>query len=562
MNRLSVILALSFFLLFIAPGCDDDCDNDSKGNGPNLTSTQFAADFDHLVHMVNKYYGPIEWKEEALGEDLLALASEYRTRVIACEDYADFFDTTFEYVSHCQDGHTGFYIPSTYIAYLNFDVDIYEEKVVVDKIWDYTLPFEIGDEIVSMDGVPVNDLVEQFKQYQTSGFDRCSRRWATTLLTNRYEQLYPHVVSGPVSVRYRKTDGTEGTVELTWNTSGSPYIAGKYEDVYSEESRAGDSGFERFQKIEIPGVRREFLINFGKYGHRAPTFSLPDSFEQRLGTAGNDEFYSGTYTASGKTIGFLRVPKMYVYYQASYQKFQNEIIALESMTDGLVIDITDNPGGQVDWCNFMSRLFHREPFPQILFQIRPTIEWIQGLESLLYSGISPELRAYLEETIELLRTTYESGERLTPPVSLDSTCFTTMMEPAEDVSGNLIGYSKPIVILINELSISGGDYFPATMQDSGRATLVGYRTAGGGGHVVSYDYYFPYSEAGISLTGSLMYRYAEISAEGYPDSHYIENVGVHPDYFYDFQNIEDLLNEGEAYVDYFTTILLDQIENQ
>lgn len=554
---ISLLLVCSFWLSACHCSCDDDDDNDEQNVG--LDPEQRAADFTHLVHMVSKYYGPLDWKEELLGFDFNAAANDYLERIYSTKCDMAFFEEMFGFISELQDGHTSFSIPSSYMASLNFDVDLYEGKLIVDRIYNNDIPLEIGDEIVSMDGELAGELIQRLRKYLPSGFELSSRRWATTLVTNRIQQLYPAVESGDVEIQIRHLDGSEETVTLAWQTSGTPYFSGEYEDPFEQYSTHEMGFFDRLQRIELPEKLRDFLINMGKYGHRSPSYDLPDGFVQRLGS-GSDEFFSGTYHIGDKTIGLLRVPKMYVNRSSSYDTLENEIIELDQLTDGLVVDIMDNPGGQVSFCNFLSSHLHRDTFPQILFQLRPTLEIIIQIEDLLDSNLTEEERDYLEYLYDELLEAYTTEKRLTDPVSLDDICYNQMMDPATDENGTLIGYSKPIIILINELSISGGDYFPATMKDSSRATLVGYRTAGGGGHVVGYYYEFPYSEAAISLTGSLMYRYATVDVAGYPPTHYIENVGVHPHYEYDYQNLNDLLNGGQPYVDYFTNIIMDIIE--
>ncbi|MFC1853089.1 S41 family peptidase [candidate division CSSED10-310 bacterium] len=558
-KRSLFICSLIFALALLGAGCDNDCtDCDDTGPNTGLSTDLRVAEFEHMVHMVNKYYGPIEWKNELLGVDILGSADDFIAQIEKVKNDLDYFDLLFGFISQFQDGHTGFSIMSSYAAYLAFNVDLYEGKLLIDDIWDPRLNLEIGEELVSMDGESAADLVARLRKYMPGGFGRCSQRWATYLVTIRYQPLYPEVVSGDVDVVVRGLDGTTRTETMTWSTQGMPYESGIYTDYLSSGGINADHNiWHQLQSIELPAQRLEFFTNVGKYGHRAPSFKLPDGFEKRLGK-GEDELYSGIYPAGGKMIGFLRIPTMRN--DDSYIVFRQEIRALDSMTDGLVIDIMDNPGGSVDWCNHMARHLHRELWPQCLFQVRPTLTMIYDFEEWLNEDyLPPEWQETLEIAIEKLWEAYLSGETLTEPISLDFKCKGEMCNPAVDVLGNPIGYSKPIIILINELSISGGDYFPATMQDSGRAKLVGYRTAGGGGHVVGYSQNLPYTESSYSLTGSLMYRYQAVQPTGYPETHYIENVGVHPDYDYDYQNLDDLLNEGQNYVQFFTEIILAEI---
>jgi len=67
---------------------------------------------------------------------------------------------------------------------------------------------------------------------------------------------------------------------------------------------------------------------------------------------------------------------------------------------------------------------------------------------------------------------------MTGPVPLDGTSLER--PPATDASGAILAYTKPLIVLVDEFSVSGADQFPSVIQDAGRGPIVGIRTMGAG----------------------------------------------------------------------------------
>ena len=63
----------------------------------------------------------------------------------------------------------------------------------------------------------------------------------------------------------------------------------------------------------------------------------------------------------------------------------------------------------------------------------------------------------------------------TEPVPLDTA--TLDRSPLTDSQGNLLAYTKPLIVLVDEMSASGAEVFAAGIQDNARGRLVGWRTA-------------------------------------------------------------------------------------
>ena len=75
-----------------------------------------------------------------------------------------------EYVASLNDAHDYIAFPTTFSASLPMSVDIYDGKVLIDAINRTLLPvaqfpFVIGDELVSLDGRPVQETIQSFRKY-------------------------------------------------------------------------------------------------------------------------------------------------------------------------------------------------------------------------------------------------------------------------------------------------------------------------------------------------------------------------------------------------------------
>src|SRR6516162_10127362 len=145
-----------------------------------MTTDQRVFDFQNLAALFDKRYAPADWKLQAFGFDMFNL-KPWLDRVRAAKDDLEFFEIEAEYVANLQDTHTGFQITSTFTArlgattipipslntygiFIGMTVDVYDGKVLIDSISrtalpTATYPFQVGDELVSVDGVSANDWI-------------------------------------------------------------------------------------------------------------------------------------------------------------------------------------------------------------------------------------------------------------------------------------------------------------------------------------------------------------------------------------------------------------------
>jgi C-terminal processing protease CtpA/Prc len=156
--------------------------------------------------------------------------------------------------------------------------------------------------------------------------------------------------------------------------------------------------------------------------------------------------------------------------------------------------------------------------------------------------------ANLEANFNEVLSAYNENRGRSAPVSLNSTGSLTL-NPVP------VTYTKPMMVLVDEFSASGGDMFPAIIQSNNRAPLFGMRTMGAGGSVVGYN--APaYTESFFRITVSLMNRGHIVQTPDFPPAPYIENIGVRPDITVDYMTRANLISFGAPFVEAFTLAIV------
>jgi hypothetical protein len=544
--------------------------------------------------MFAKRYAFSEWKQAALNWDSLNL-EPWLTRVSQSKSDLEFFEICAEYVAKNQDGHTAFILPSSFDAQLPFDVDLYEGKFVLDWIdrtqlraGDY--PFVVGDELVSIDGVAAAEQAAKLAVFVGDGNPRSVQRIAASLLTYRPQWLIPrgHEEGDTANVVIRRQNGDLETYVIPWTKEGTPYtMAGpvpvpkasqpgtatptyRPRPVRSRDAVAGPDPASKTlppDDLTPPYMRR--LMGFQNFRLAAPRFAvgvdtlapvffLPSDFVQRKGNGQYDSLFTGTYQSGGKRIGFMRIPD---FEYVSSTDLSTEIKFLQANTDGLVIDIMRNPGGS--GCTVEQVMSYLNPggFYSLGNKVRATWDMVMGMEYDLedaeYYGATDDEIAALKGMLDQLQSAFAENRGFTTPQPLCG--LSISIGPARDKAGKEITYTKPILVLTDELSASAAEIFAAVMQDEKRATIYGTRTDGAGGAVVQFPVGV-YMESYLDYAESMLTRKNVIDSSGqYPRAPYIENIGVLPDVTDDYMTTDNLLNQGKSFVGRFTQALVGRI---
>lgn len=555
-----------------------------------LTADQRELDFRQLASTFAKRYAPYEWKLELFQFDLFHI-EPWLQRVRAAADDIEYMEICAQYVASLKDTHTAYSVATNLIVRLPMFVDIYDGKVLIESLNPFefspaTPRVEMGDELVSIDGVSVGELMDGFEKLRSRGSPSASRRAAADMLTWRPQSAYPRAVrlTGTSQVVIRKASGGEYSYTVPWTStlSGidkvgptpSPRLGPAPErashprqqlldalnEMWNWSAPSSDplllgGGYDETTGQLTP---RRYLLG---YGQRNPVWNPPAGFNLRLGRLSTDFHYSGTWEAGGFRLGYLRIPTFQPP-STGLQEFEREIAFLQQNTDGLVVDVMRNTGGGCYMLDVARRLIPR-PFWFFGEEIRATRDRMLNMKLLLDLAVLSRADQWIIDVFagyaaQLEQAHYESRGRTGPiPVCVPAPASSSTTPPSFEQTPADVVYTKPIIFLIDDFSTSAADIFPAMMQDNRRGPLAGTRTNGAGGSVSSWPLVL--SENSITNTNTLVVRREPVTVPGYPATRYIENAGAHADIPLDYMTRENLLTRGRPFVEAFTQILIDEI---
>jgi C-terminal processing protease CtpA/Prc len=480
-----------------------------------LTVDERLSDFNQLVSVMRSGYGPLQYKEKEIGIAINQVAATFEVKIKNAATDREFYYLLNQYIAAFHDSHFGGSLPGTKVAQLPITTDLIEGKVLIDsvnreKVSVADFPFERGDEIISIDGRPVADALIELMNYINSGNLLSQKRSAAMYLSYRPAARVPKP-TGDVALTIRR--GTSTIIDdakLTWIVTGEGFDESKdffrearenarpspmdYGTISSRETwwDADDPRFERTYRCS-PTTRIEIPAN--------ATVIMKEPFVA---------YYHPT--AKGN-VGYLRIPHYSwtdssgkALYDERFAQYEYAVSVLEKNTVGLIIDQDHNCGGSVEYLHKMVSLFAAQNFKPTQFKLlankREYIAfkgWVDGLPAHTIAKES------LQKTADLIKKSWLDGDFMTPMTSIDGD---------ETVAPNTIRYTKPIVMLIDEMSGSGGDAFPAMMQGIGRAKLLGTHTMGAGGHVENQAPLF-YSQLNVRMTKSLFFRPDGVAVENH-----------------------------------------------
>jgi hypothetical protein len=463
-----------------------------------------------------------------------------------------------------QDYHVNFAFSSTESALLNFTVKGAEGRYFIahidrEKLSETAFPFQVGDELIKFGGQPVEEAIEQIKTETSQGVAPTDQALAELFLTRRFRangMTVPRDQTVMLTFATKSSNFDKQTdFQLHWRYTPEAVTSMSENTPSSWLSSTSVPSFqtqiEGVQMLGGPSLLRSNLVNEGEEPKNEPNprgVGTKKSYIPALGpkiweSAEDSKFHAYIFRSEGgKIVGYIRIP----HYGGNHEwveEFVTVMKRFEETTDSLVTDQINNPGGSVFYLYALVSALTDTAVHTPLHHLKITsadVKTAHGiLEALKFVRNDEESQSVLGQnwggypvtyqTTEFIRhwahfviAEWNAGSTLTRPTHIYGV---DKINPHKDVN-----YTKPILLLVNSLDFSGGDFFPAILQDNKRAKIFGTRTAGAGGYVLGTAYPNALGLEYFSYTGSLAKRVNDQP---------IESLGVTPDINYEL-TVKDL----------------------
>lgn len=544
---------------------------------PNLQQEQMLNDLGFIKNIFQVTYAPMEWKQQHLGWSLDNEIAKAKLKVMRKESITtkEFQSVVRDLCGSVQDHHVHAEFYSTEEARLPFSIQSAEGKYFISDIVQSDtetepLPFSIGDEVISFNGQPIGEAVEAYKrQTLKQSYSPTDQALAEMYFTRRYGDYGDEVPQGSVTLLVRQaSSGQLVAHDIEWDycpegvsnaflvrsinaTAPQPRVS-----LPSTKRNIENRAFFH-QQFATPIYEKHSSMasdeNEPSVGIGAKKNTLPSLGEVLWEAPEKMSFYAYLFSMpGGKKGGYVRIPTYYLDSETAAEEFAEIIHLFEEDADVLVIDQLNNPGGNLLFLYALLSMLTDRPLEVPQHRAKITQENVYSafaeIGELLDINDDMAAREALGDTIRGYPVDYELVQSLlTLNYYLinqwnEGKVFTDFhyLFGIETIRPNPIAhYSKPILLLVNSLDFSCGDFLPAILQDNQRATIMGSRTAGAGGYTETVAFPNLNGLSNLVLTASFAQR-----GNGLP----IEDLGVTPDIPYEVSAL-DLQNHYVEYVD-------------
>jgi hypothetical protein len=523
-----------------------------------LTTDERAADFDQMTALFKEFYGPYEYKERTLKIKIADVTADLKAKAIAAQTDEEFAGYVMAMGAALKDGHVQISVENTSSGVMKYSIPVLltpiEGRAIVGDVAPElaaTFEFAIGDEVLAVDGQAPSAYLPKILKYRALARPESEQHYIAFVLSRPSYMTDMKPTQATVNLKIKKANGSEIVVDIPWQQTKFnkdldqllPIKNGLDLSVpfANDLNHIVDNHIRQMGDVNPIFVTENVLTVF-KFVKVYPS----DASRKKFGLADKEipPIYAALYKYGGKNILLVR--------QASYDPsdFSSEVylktyMALmseyEALADVLVLDQTHNPGGS--YCADFYNLFAHDGDVQSVQLMNADRKWINDLKvNYVTSNPHPKVweNALLESWGLQVEQAYDAGVRLSTPVPIFTGSKYAGSAPYR--------WTKPMLVLIDELAGSCGDMFPMIVKANNRAKLFGQRTMGLGGNVEEVGT-LNNSRIKVKMTRGMFYAFNPNRAP--LDSEFIENNGVLPDIPY-VQTVEDFRLGYPYYVKAFS----------
>jgi len=494
--------------------------------------------------LLDNVYVHLPLKRALYGFDPIRSIEHLRSQVPNLSD-AQFHRELMLLINRLRDAHTQYVGPITLqgaVANLPFLVESYGpannpvyvvSKVAIDSVEDPH--FTSGVTLIDWNGVPIDRAVDLHADTETGGRPDARRARALESMTFRALDYSPMPDEQWVIVGYQDHDKRYREVRMAWTFL--------YPEQVANAITTRSAPLHQAINLPAESVRRAKKMLF----NRALWRSESRSIENKKSNDYADFFTASTCKTANGTLGYLRIWSFNV---NNDQGFIDAVIKkLRRMPDrGLIIDLRDNPGGNVWAAERMLQLLTPQTIAPSKFSMRATAL----TEKMARSQLGRQALAPWSSSLTLALSAGESYSALLP---------ITSVEQCNDLGQH---YGGPVVVVANANTYSAGDIFTAGIADNeiGDVVCIGDATGAGGANVWQFenlrailksaDVHLPELPQKINLTVALR----RVVRVGTADGMLIEDIGVQGQSYAMTEN--DLLNQNQDLMNFCGKLLANR----
>lgn len=497
---------------------------------------------DSVSDVYDSMYAPALWKKEFANWSLAAQVAIAKEQVLSKELTTQEFQKVLnQFVLSMKDFHVSMRFFATERATLPIKVRGVAGKyflVHIDrtKLPQASFPFSVGDEIIKLGGDSIHKIVTDIKSLLGGNTEVTDQALAEMMLTSRSARSAMSVPQGPVTLVFKKND-KEVSHQLIWEHTQEVVSSHNSNQKKSYKFKNDESKIsidELNMSVELPVGMLASSNSKNGFAIGAKKSFLPSLGTKIWESDKESSFDAYIYMNSKKElVGYIRI-KSYGAGEKESLEFKEIMKKFSKTTDKLVIDQLNNPGGSVFYLYSLVSMLTDKPMAtpkhymainqEMVFGANKSLKDMEkiknqadlhkafGAKTIGGYPLDMNFLEFMKVYYRFIMSEWNEGKTLTKPHHLYGVDH---INPHPEVK-----YTKPILLLVNELDFSGGDFFPAIMQDNKRATIMGVRTAGAGGYVNSVKIPNQFGVQSFSFTASLADRV---------DNTPIENLGVTPD---------------------------------